>query len=459
MIIDLLKTPIAYIDRLFVWIYGTKLNPLQRSGALTVGILISVIVSGTYLLFFYSVGDPHGSLIEIENQWYLGKWIRSFHRYASDLAVLVVIYHSLSMLVQRRSWGPRTLAWLSGTFLMCSLFISGWTGFVMVWDAHGQEMAQEGARLFQLVPFLREDLVASFSGENPIPGSFFFMNLFLHVAVPLGMVIGLWIHISKMGSVKIFPNSLVFKLLVGSLILASLLFPAPLLKEGDLGAIVGTIPFDIWFGFFLPISKTLSPLLSVGIVAFGLLTMVTAIYWSAPKDRNGKLTPLQRPEFHPSSGRVYFKSVIGSLFFLGIVLMGSQIPIKMNDAQAILRLNFRFANLRKRDCHKPTTLEKGDKLSHMQLQEICVTDHILYGVRVYVDSEKIYDEVVRDTRSEQHKFRLNMDYDLKPGEHAIDIEIVAKNEAGETLNRKSLHRNFEFEKGRIRLISFDGGFK
>jgi len=130
------------VDRFFIWSYGSRYNPLVQSGALAVGLLTAVMISGTYLLFFYSVNEPYESLQSIEQQWYLGKWLRSFHRYASDAALVVVVYHSWKMLAQNRAWGPRTLAWLSGILMLCAFFISGWTGFVMVWDLHGQYVAQ-----------------------------------------------------------------------------------------------------------------------------------------------------------------------------------------------------------------------------------------------------------------------------------------------------------------------------
>ena len=50
------------------------------------------------------------------------------------------------MLAQKRSWGPRTLAWLSGLVLFGIMFLCGWTGYVMVWDVQAEVLAREGAR-------------------------------------------------------------------------------------------------------------------------------------------------------------------------------------------------------------------------------------------------------------------------------------------------------------------------
>jgi quinol-cytochrome oxidoreductase complex cytochrome b subunit len=98
--------------------------------------------------------------------------MRGVHRYASDAAVVAVAFHALRMFVQGRSWGPRTLAWVSGLILLFVTFVCGWTGFVMVWDVQGQVLAQAGARLLDVVPIFSEPISRAFTGERALPGAF-----------------------------------------------------------------------------------------------------------------------------------------------------------------------------------------------------------------------------------------------------------------------------------------------
>ena len=104
--------------------------------------------------------------------------MRGLHRFASDAAVVAAAVHALRLFVQGRSWGPRTLAWVSGLILLFVIFVCGWTGYVMVWDIQAEVLAREGARLLDVLPIFSEPISRGFVGERPIPAAFFFLNLF-----------------------------------------------------------------------------------------------------------------------------------------------------------------------------------------------------------------------------------------------------------------------------------------
>ena len=86
------------LNRFFDWLYHSRYNPLYRSGTLAVSFLLILLVSGLYLIFFYSLSDPYNSMVEINSQVWLGRWIRSLHRYATDAALIAVFFHILQLL-------------------------------------------------------------------------------------------------------------------------------------------------------------------------------------------------------------------------------------------------------------------------------------------------------------------------------------------------------------------------
>ena len=45
-----------------------------------------LIATGLYLLLFYRIGSPYASMTRITEQVWLGRWIRTMHRYAADAA-------------------------------------------------------------------------------------------------------------------------------------------------------------------------------------------------------------------------------------------------------------------------------------------------------------------------------------------------------------------------------------
>ncbi|PKL90699.1 MAG: hypothetical protein CVV20_06120, partial [Gemmatimonadetes bacterium HGW-Gemmatimonadetes-1] len=196
---------IQMADAIMNRLYGWRRNPLHQSGTIAVAMLLLLLLTGLYLVFLYRVGSPAASVAALaEDQW-LGSWIRSLHRYSSDLFVLAALVHAFRLWAQRRTWGTRSLAWLSGLLLLGMGLACAWTGFVMVWDSFGYRLAVAGGRLFDVLPILSEPVSRIFAGDAPVPSAFFFVNLFLHIALPLAMGIGLWLHVSRVARPVLLP--------------------------------------------------------------------------------------------------------------------------------------------------------------------------------------------------------------------------------------------------------------
>lgn len=118
----------ARLDAWFNEFYTWRYNPLYHSGALVVACFVILLFTGIYLLLFYRISAPYESVGSITAQWWGGRWIRTLHRYVSDLAIVATVVHVVRMFAQGRTWGPRALAWVSGVFLAGFFFLCGWTG-------------------------------------------------------------------------------------------------------------------------------------------------------------------------------------------------------------------------------------------------------------------------------------------------------------------------------------------
>jgi ferredoxin len=269
----------AGANRLYTW----RLNPLLHSGALVVALFAVLLGTGIYLLFFYRIGAPYDSVVRITDQVWVGRWMRGVHRYASDAAVVAVGFHALRMFAQGRSWGPRTLAWVSGLVLLFVTFLCGWTGFVMVWDVQGQVLAQAGARLFDLLPIFGEPISRAFTGERALPGAFFFLNLFAHVALPIGLGILLWVHVSRLARPALLPPRRLLWGAIGLLLGLAVLWPVAVTPPADLFALPGRAPYDMFYAFWLPAARALGPgaTWAVGLLAGGIA--IAAPWWTRPK--------------------------------------------------------------------------------------------------------------------------------------------------------------------------------
>lgn len=280
----LTSRPLRAADAAVTRMYGWQYNPMHQTGTVAVALLVVLIVTGLYLLLFYRVGAPWQSVARLQADPFLGRWIRSLHRFASDAMVVAVAIHAWRMFAQSRSWGRRALAWSSGVILLAMLFVSGWTGYLMVWDTFGAELAVSGARFFDALPILSEPTKRVFSGENPIPGAFFFINLFLHVALPLGVAAGLWIHLSHLARPVSLPPRPLMYAVGGALVVLSMVLPAPLAPEASLLSVEPRVPVDLFYAFWLPWANALPPWVSwVGAIATGGLALFIPLFLKRPR--------------------------------------------------------------------------------------------------------------------------------------------------------------------------------
>lgn len=265
------------LDRLYLGIYGSRLNPLYQSGTVALLCLSVALVTGLYLLVFYRVDAPYASVQALQEQWWLGRWMRALHRYSSDVAMVAILAHVIKMLMGNRTWGPRALAWLSGLVLTGTVWFVGVTGLVMVWDVQAQVLAGEGVKLLDRLPILSEPMSRLFTENASVPGSFFFMVMFLHVAAPLGGAFLLWLHVSRVARPVFFPPRGLNKILVGSLIAVSVAFPVAWLGPADMLAVPGRVPLDLFYGFFV----------FLGPLPAGLLVLLAASVplWWRPRTR------------------------------------------------------------------------------------------------------------------------------------------------------------------------------
>lgn len=281
----LLRRLLTGLDALLTRAYGWERNPIHQAGTVAVAMLLVLLVTGLYLVLFYRVGAPAASVARMAADPWLGSWMRTLHRYSSDLFVIAAALHALRMFVQDRSWGPRSLAWLSGVFLFGAGMICAWTGFVMAWDSFGERLAIEGGRLLDVVPIFSEPLSRIFAGDGPVPNAFFFVNLFIHIALPLGFGIGLWLHVSRLARPALLPPRRLLWAMIGTLTIASILLPATLGPAANPLHLAATTPLDLVFAWWLPISERLPAGMVWGSgIAAVLLTVLIPRFTRRPRE-------------------------------------------------------------------------------------------------------------------------------------------------------------------------------
>jgi coenzyme F420-reducing hydrogenase delta subunit/Pyruvate/2-oxoacid:ferredoxin oxidoreductase delta subunit len=274
-VLRLLTTADAAVSR---W-YGWRYNPLFQSGTIVVALLATLLATGIWLLLFYRVGAPYESVANITANPWIGNWVRGLHRYATDAAMVATVVHAVRMFAQARTWGARTLAWMSGSLLALLLMACGWTGYVLVWDTFGEYLARDGARMIDTLPVLSEPISRAFTGERPVPSVFFFLTLFAHIGIPLGMAVVFWLHIKRLARPALLPPRPLMWTTIGLLAGIAIVRPLVMAPKADPFVLPAEIPVDLFMAFWLPVTERLGGGAALGLLAaaFGALVMVPAL--------------------------------------------------------------------------------------------------------------------------------------------------------------------------------------
>jgi ferredoxin len=255
-------------------LYSARLNPLYQSGTIVVVLYLTIVATGLWLILFYRVAAPWESVAGLTANPWIGNWVRGLHRYASDAAVVATLVHAFRMFAQGRSWGARALAWVSGGLLALLLLLCGWTGYVLVWDTFGEYLATEGARMLDALPILSEPMGRAFTGERPVPSVFFFVTLFAHIGIPLGMTVVFWLHVKRLERPVLLPPR---RLAWASIAcLAAVAVARPILMAPRANAFVRSdaIPTDLFFALWIPWMGRLGGGTALGILAAGAIALL-----------------------------------------------------------------------------------------------------------------------------------------------------------------------------------------
>jgi ferredoxin/coenzyme F420-reducing hydrogenase delta subunit len=281
---SLLRTGFEYIERGADRIFGPRLNPFGQLGALGFFLFWIVSVSGIYLFVFFDTGvvDAYESVEQITYaQWFAGGVMRSFHRYASDMMVVVLVLHVTREFALDRYRGAHWYSWITGIPIVWLLYISGITGYWLVWDKLAQYVAIVSTELLDWLPIFGEPIARNFLSPGSLNDRFFTLLIFMHIGVPLALLFIMWVHILRISRPKINPPRALAVVTLLSLTIVSLWKPALSQGPADLASVPTGVGLD-WF--YLPLFP-LTDLWSEGAVwalLGGFTVMLAAMPWLPP---------------------------------------------------------------------------------------------------------------------------------------------------------------------------------
>jgi len=242
-----------WIERPFDRLFGPALNPIAQLGALGFFFFWIVAVSGIYLFIFFNTGieRAYESVEHLtRDYWFHAGVMRSFHRYASDLLVVMVVVHLLREFAYDHYRGVRWFSWLTGLPIIWLLYASGITGYWLVWDKLAHFVAITTAELLDWLPIFGEPIARNFISTGTLTSRFFTLMVFMHVAVPLFLLFIMWVHILRISRPKVNPPRMLAAMSLIALAGVSLWNPALSQGHADLTRAPVEVGLD-WF--YLPV--------------------------------------------------------------------------------------------------------------------------------------------------------------------------------------------------------------
>lgn len=165
-------------------------------GGLAFTALLLLAGSGVLLLFYYQPTPERAfsSILFLESSVWGGRYIRSLHRLASHIFLVLIFLHTLRVLLTGAFRKPRHLNWLVGFCLLCGAVFCAYTGYLLPMDQLSLWATQTGMELVKAAPFgdiIRALLVPDGVGEAVSLLRFYALHI---VIVPLALFILALLH-------------------------------------------------------------------------------------------------------------------------------------------------------------------------------------------------------------------------------------------------------------------------
>ena len=272
---------LAATERFFDRAFGAQANPWRNLGGL--GFLFFWVLAATgiylYIRFDTSVTGAYESIEHLtREEWWLGGFLRSVHRYAADGFVAVTALHLVKEIADGHFRHYRAFSWISGVPLIWLLLGSGVIGYWLIWDARALYSATATAEWFDALGLLAEPMVRNFLTRESVDDRLFSLFVFLHLGLPLALLAGMWVHVKRLGFPKNLPPAPLAWGTIAMLATLAVLLPAQSHARADPSSLPRALDLD-WFVLFAhPLMYATSPEF-LWLLAGGVTLALTVLPW------------------------------------------------------------------------------------------------------------------------------------------------------------------------------------
>jgi len=187
-----------HLAKLFQSTAGHKVPPSTNSwfyvfGSGTLLCFVLQIITGTLLAFVYqpSASEAWASLQYLNNEAFLGWFLRAIHNWGSIFMVAIMSAHLIQTFLFGAYKYPRELTWVSGCVLFLCTLGMAFTGQILRFDQDAYWGLGIGASIMGRVPFIGAQMVHLMLAGSIIAGETLSRFFSLHVFVVPGTIIAL----------------------------------------------------------------------------------------------------------------------------------------------------------------------------------------------------------------------------------------------------------------------------
>ena len=178
----------------------TTLYPTFRLGLLSALFFAIEIITGVYLMIFYTPSPEraYGSMIEILTNVPFGSFMRDLHRLGAEVMVIVVTLHMIRTFTTGSYKKPRQFTWFTGVILLIVTLGLSFSGYLLPWDQLAFWAVTIGTSMADAAPVLGPTVNLLLRGAPDIGAGGLLRFYLLHVVLlPLIGIIFVAVHYYK----------------------------------------------------------------------------------------------------------------------------------------------------------------------------------------------------------------------------------------------------------------------
>ena len=151
-----------------------------------------------------------------------------------------------------------------------------------MWDIQAQYIATTTAQLFDWLPIMVDPMASNFLNEAALSDRFFSLLVFLHIGIPLALLLGMFIHIKRITGARTNPTKGLAAGTLLAMLVVSLWQPALSQAPANLDVAVTTVGLDWIFLNPYALISSWGPGQTWAILV-GLSTVLTILPWLPSK--------------------------------------------------------------------------------------------------------------------------------------------------------------------------------